>query len=1135
MMPSPSPLNRFFKPAAGKVGSPHTPAPRGAAETEGPNMDGAVATPPTTGGRKRGAAAKSAAQREPKKVRSSAGAAAAAPAATPVEEPAPSAVLVPAPDSLVSFSHAPAPAPAALPPMLPAAPAHAPLHDTGAPADLKATLQQAQRAAPGSLPPFTAECFHHHVTGGSPYSWPSWLKPEGLRDVDGKRPSDPGFNQGTLWVPGEKVQKDEGHGTPMLLQYWKLKARHFDKVALFKVGKFYEVFYYDAFIAQRVCNLKWMAQDRKPHVGFPEMAKHDYAKQLVDSGYKVVVVEQVERAVEAKQRTAGEKGPTCVDRDACEVFTQGTLVDAQMLGGPGARHMMYLHFEAVSRHSGVAANSQLPFAACLVDCATSQIQVGRVVDAVDRNALRTLLAQVQPSEVVYGFTNLPADVLAMLKRLPCRPQLSPLRADAGILAARNRVAKYRTAFPGKLPASVESALAEDGSMMAAAGAMEYLETVLLGQRVLPFAVWDTLDAAACGPGAVASSRKRMVLDATALVALEILETLEGTYKGSLMDFMDHTSTPSGFRLLKQWLCAPLYEAAEIRARQEAVEFFIQQGALALQISGGLKKVAVDLERATSRVWGFALQSERHAVMYEDTTAKRLGDFMGLLKAFQQSLDLLASAFPAARSIPERLAQITRTPKAGGCLPELGPTIARLMGSAVEEVNPKTGKVRHRPQDGADARYDQMCRQIGAVLAQLEAEVQAVRKAYPRGQFTFMHRQPGYRYEVECEDGAVPPAFLQGVEVTYRNKSKLRFWTPRIKELIAELDKLEDEREDCIFPFLSQLFQQFHGDQAHFRAAVRCISEVDALLSLAVASQSLSASSCRPEIVACADPLAPSALELRGCRHPVAAARMGTSFVPNDTMMNACGVPGVLVVTGPNMGGKSTVLRQTCIAVVMAQLGCRVNAQLCRLSPVDRIFTRIGSYDMILEGKSTLLTELEETAAILQHGTRRSLAVLDELGRGTSTFDGAAIAAAVLDELVRSVGCMVLFATHYHPVSHEAARLPGVAPFHMAAEVDALSHEMTFLYRFLPGLCPASHGHHVARLAGLPKAVLDEALARSAEFEKAAKPDVRKCETGAVPVVAADVAQVVAEVVRLAASGDAEALRAFFRQKRQATA
>merc|ERR1740121_1732817 len=204
---------------------------------------------------------------------------------------------------------------------------------------------------------------------------------------------------------------------------------------------------------------------------------------------------------------------------------------------------------------------------------------------------------------------------------------------------------------------------------------------------------------------------------------------------------------------------------------------------------------------------------------------------------------------------------------------------------------------------------------------------------------------------------------------------------------------------------------------------------------------------------------------------------------------------------------------------MAQLGCRVNAEGCRLSPVDRIFTRIGSYDTLLEGKSTLLTELEETAAVISYGSRRSLAVLDELGRGTSTFDGAAIASAVLNELSHKVGCMLLFATHYHPISREAATWPAVAPYHMAAEINEQTNEMTFLYRFLPGLCPASHGHHVARLAGLPNRVLEEAVAKSAEFER---------EGGGAAGREDEVWDQQEALVCLAQAGDAEGLRALFR-------
>jgi len=427
----------------------------------------------------------------------------------------------------------------------------------------------------------------------------------------------------------------------------------------------------------------------------------------------------------------------------------------------------------------------------------------------------------------------------------------------------------------------------------------------------------------------------------------------------------------------------------------------------------------------------------------------------------------------------------------------------------------------RPRKGADKAYDALCERVVQVQARLEKMLQDLKKQFPNVAMKFVHK--AFRYEIEVAETALPEQFMRQIDVTKKCQGVIRFHTANMKEPVAELERLEEKIEDSVFPFISELFKEFYKHQAQFRAAVRLLAELDVFLSMAVASQNLAGVSCRPEIVDVqadnqGEPA--SVLEIKGCRHPVAAAKMGTAFVPNDTLMNASGVPGVIVVTGPNMGGKSTVLRQTCLAVVMAQLGCRVNASFCRLSPMDRIFTRIGSYDMLLEGKSTLLTELEESAAILLHGTRRSLAVLDELGRGTSTFDGAAIAAAVLADLTRRIRCCVLFATHYHPVSKQASAWPEVAPFHMAAEVDETTQDMTFLYRFLPGLCPASHGHNVARLAGLPAGVLEDARARSAEFER-----------GEI----AGGAELLRQTEAAATAGDEKSLRQIFRASRQASA
>lgn len=783
-----------------------------------------------------------------------------------------------------------------------------------------------------------------------------------------------------------------------------------------------------------------------------------------------------------------------------------------MIAGHAPHFMVYLHFEEATERPRPGFAGMNPFAFCVVDCATSQIRIARLEDTADRNTLRTVLAHIQAKEVVYAVSNLPSDVLVMLRRLPCRPTLSAIYIAPTLLSAKDCLRQYQCKHPERIPPAVEATFtSSESSLMAAAGALGYLQSVLLAERVLPFAHWDNCDAGGMGQqngtGRLGTASRRMVLDATALGSLEILETLEGTYNGSLLCFLDHTSTPFGHRLLRQWVSAPLCDAEQINQRLDVVEFFLRNPDKAKEIRSGLKSIKLDLERVTARIWGYALQTQRRAVMYEDITAKRLAEFTELLSAYERSVTLIQHS-SASGLLPPRLQLITRTKEHQGIFPDLLPILKRL-SSSVTSYEDHKGKQKYRPADGHDSAHDAKTKEINIIERQLQAHLRELQAKLPKATLQYVHRLPAYRYEIKCKKTDVPQSFFQrDFEMTGQlGSGEIRFQTAFIKATVAKLDQLENDREDCIYPFLARLFTDFHAYQAPFRDAVHCVAEVDVLLSLAAASQSLSGCSCRP----CFVESSVGVLELRECRHPTVASKMGAAFVPNDTVLNTAGTPHMCIVTGPNMGGKSTVLRQTCVAVVMAQLGCYINASVCRLSPMDRIFTRIGSYDQLLEGKSTLLTELEETSAILAHATPRSLAVLDELGRGTSTFDGAAIAAAVLDELEKQVRCLCLFATHYHPVSHEAVRSATAAPFHMAASIDEASQEMTFLYKFLPGLCPASHGHNVAKLAGLPLTVLREAIERSADFDAATSTSFGS------------------RVLCLAEAGDATELRALFKQ------
>eukprot|EP00753_Platysulcus_tardus_P010352 PLAT2594.1.p2 GENE.PLAT2594.1~~PLAT2594.1.p2 ORF type:complete len:329 (+),score=153.06 PLAT2594.1:43-987(+) len=270
------------------------------------------------------------------------------------------------------------------------------------------------------------------------------------------------------------------------------------------------------------------------------------------------------------------------------------------------------------------------------------------------------------------------------------------------------------------------------------------------------------------------------------------------------------------------------------------------------------------------------------------------------------------------------------------------------------------------------------------------------------------------------------------------------------------------------------------DEQHalWAAALDALANLDCLISLAIASSRPDGPMCRPEFVSLEDNGGRALLDLKAARHPcVMTTFSGDDFIPNDTTLDdAC----CLLLTGPNMGGKSTLLRQTCLCVILAQIGCYVPAEAARLTPTDRVFTRVGASDRILAGQSTFFVELSETSNILNYATPHSLIILDELGRGTSTYDGTAIAYAVVRHLVEKLRARTLFATHYHSLVRDFSHNPAVKLGHMGVLVDG--DAVTFLYRLTDGACPKSHGVNVARLAGLPEAVLTLASRRSQEFE-----------------------------------------------------
>uniref|UniRef100_A0A0G4I1U6 DNA mismatch repair proteins mutS family domain-containing protein n=1 Tax=Chromera velia CCMP2878 TaxID=1169474 RepID=A0A0G4I1U6_9ALVE len=1011
-----------------------------------------------------------------------------------------------------------------------------------------------------------AEYVEHFYGVGKSFKFPPWMEPSKIKDKKGRRPdgdekAQSEYDFRTLWVPrDEKAAKilmngaTAPHFTPAMAQYWEVKSEHFDKVVFFKVGKFYELFYVDACIAQRALDLKWMGSDEKPHVGFPEQSLHAYAEGLVRHGYKVVVVEQMETPKQLEERNAkaktGQKSKA-VKRDVCEVYSQGTLEHDSMLS-PDSRFLLALFFEETARglhgsssavqmegeggglrttelspeeegeaegdSGGVSASthsgSGRAFAFCLIDVAASVVQVGRQEDCETRSGLSLLLAQTTPAEVLVGSQNVPSDVTKMIRTLPFSPlvtaipseSINPMAAQATIDTyfapdgTENPADAAKKGAKRKTPAVIEKLSERFESVTCCLGlSLGYLQEALQDEKVTKFGKFEEHCPA---------DRRHMILDAAALSNLEILVTQDGSDKHSLLGHLNHCSTPLGKRLLRRWLCAPLLDERALKKRLDAVEWLFENSDAAGRLRKQLQRMPVtDLERSVARVVKHCMQHTRakQAIYFEDVGEKQLRDFVSVLNALvfvSEVVVLDADEVKEAEGegekeggFPARLKALRTLQKDGGLFPDLISFCEDLKRHLAEEEGEKGGK-KLVPAAGADERVDGLKKEIQGVRDRLDKCLKEVKDRHKLRDCKFVHMK--FRYEIQCAD-SVPSSFLKTVDVTSSVKGYVRFHTDEVKELVEELEELEESLKESHAPFMASLLGKFAARTDFVDAAVRIVAELDVLCSLATAAASAGGPVCRPEFVpfekgAKGTGKSGCVLELRECRHPMAAALMPPgAFIPNDMFLNCEGVNmGTALLTGPNMGGKSTVLRQTCLAVVMAQAGCFVHASKCRLTPVDRIFTRIGASDSLLEGKSAFLVELEETSTMLNEATERSLAVLDELGRGTSTFDGTAIAMASLRHLAERIQCRSLFSTHFHllPPEFETDEAAGegggvVANFHMAAEVDESSHSVTFLYKVSKGVCPRSHGMHVARVAGIPESVLTSAQKKSDQLERAA--------------------------------------------------
>lgn len=541
----------------------------------------------------------------------------------------------------------------------------------------------------------------------------------------------------------------------------------------------------------------------------------------------------------------------------------------------------------------------------------------------------------------------------------------------------------------------------------------------------------------------------LVLDGQSLINLEIFaNSVDGGVEGTLFNLLNRCVTPFGKRMLRQWVCHPLADSARINARLDAVDALLAEPAIMDQFIGSLAKMP-DLERLISRV---------HAKQCKVT------DFVRVLDGFEQieyTMGLLGD-IPSGEGLIGQL--LSAMPRLDGKLDHWKTAFDRTKASAEGVIV---------PQPGVEQDYDQSQEEIDRCLAALSSYLKTVQSDLKSTAITF--RDIGkeiYQLEVPVKISKVPSNWEQ----MSATKAVKRYYSPQIRKLVRSLQEAQETHTKITKEVNARFFARFDVDYETWFAAIKIVSQLDCLISLAKTSSSLGSPSCRPVF----EDGERTIVEFNELRHPCMISTV-SDFIPNDIRLGGA-QPNIDLLTGANAAGKSTVLRMTCVAVIMAQVGCYVPAASARLTPVDRIMSRLGAHDNIFAAQSTFFVELSETKKMLTEATPRTLVILDELGRGTSSYDGVAVAQAVLHDIATRVGCVGFFATHYHSIAVEFRDHPEVSCRRMAIHVDERARKVTFLYRLEAGIAEGSFGMHCAHMCGIPSKVVDRAAEAAKQWE-----------------------------------------------------
>ncbi len=760
--------------------------------------------------------------------------------------------------------------------------------------------------------------------------------------------------------------------TPLMRQYYRIKAKYRDAILFFRVGDFYETFDEDAKLVSKELNIVLTRRSKEepvPMAGIPYHALDAYLSRLVKKGYKVAICEQLEDPAKAKG---------LVKRDVVRIVTPGTLLEDSLLG---VDNNFLMGIYSRGEHFGFAA----------LDISTGEFFAGEV----DYQSLNAEILRLQPAEILSNSEIKVEQHVQVLDEEYFGDYEDVLKKHFGVM--------HLDGFGLGILA-----------LKAAGGILKYAkENTRMEMRHITMLQGYYRE-------------KHMILDSTTLKNLEVFRNFLGEKKYTLYHTINRCVTPMGSRLLRRWMERPFLDVEEINKRLDGVEELTRRVMLLEELRENLRNIR-DLERIETRI------SLGKAIPRDLITLK---DSMVYASHLIQKFE--------SRILQEAVKGITRLTEIENII-ESSIAGDYPVGEGVikEGYSQELDELRNIQRDAKD------------ILTSLEMRerkrtgIKNLRIGY--------NEVMGYYIEVSKSN-------LSKVPSEYKRKQTLknyeRFVTDELKELEYKILSAQEKIEKLEYELFAQVLEKLQGYSMHIKSIARSVAVIDVLSSLATLA--LEMNYTRPVVDESME------IEIKNGRHPV--VEFYTEFVPNDTHIN--GEARFIILTGPNMAGKSTYMRQVALIVILAQMGSFVPADYAKIGIVDRIYTRVGASDDITRGRSTFMVEMVELANILNTATEHSLILLDEIGRGTSTYDGLAIAWSITEHIHNEIKSRTIFATHYHHLIDLENVLPHIRNYHIAVKENP--EGLIFIRKVMPGGMSKSYGIEVARLAGVPPKVISRA-------------------------------------------------------------